>query len=289
MTKVFEYQPGRRRTTGIVLGVIGIALNLLLYFIKATAGRCTGSIAVTADAYNNLLDMGKSGLALFGFWLSDRKRTRHFPHGFGRIEYLFGFIISGAILAIGGKVMISSIEKVIEPDPITPDILSAIMLTATIGIKMLMYLLNRHFGIKYDSTVMRATAADSLSDCFATVGILITMGIWVVCGLNIDGICGVMVAVCILWAGIISFKESLSPLLGCAPDEELTDDIREIITEYDSQISIEEISVHDYGPCAYTADIRLAGEDINIYSIKEQLKDKLGIQCVIEIEQHRSG
>lgn len=276
-----------RRRTGILLGAVGMALNLLLFFLKGSAGKSAGSIAITADSFNNLSDVGSSALSLTGFLLSDMRRTRRYPYGWGRIEYLFGMGISGAILAVGIHLLLSSVCKILHPDPITPGLYPAIILLLAILIKSGMYAYNRRYGRALDSAVLRAAAVDSLCDCIATLAILLSMGLTAVFGINADGICGMMVALCILYAGIISLKDALSPLLGRGISDEYRRAIADIVYACGHIKSIERIEVHDYGPGARTADIELCGE-VNLSRLKKTLYSRMGLYSVIEIHSHSS-
>ncbi len=272
----------RRRALGILFSGLGIALNLSLFLLKTIAGTISGSIAITADAFNNLSDAGSSLLSLLGFKLADVRTGSRYPFGIGRVEYLSGMLISAAILSVGGRLMISSIQKIVHPTATQPRLCVVVILLFAIGIKLFMYLYNRHFGRSLDSSGMRAAAVDSLSDCFATLAILLSMAVERLCGVNIDGICGVMVAMCILYAGALSMKDALSPLLGAAASDKTIDDIADIVCAHSAQILTLDIRVHDYGPMRRIAEITLSGT-ADSRRIKSALTEELGMDSVIEV------
>lgn len=237
-----------RKAAGMILSLMGIVFNLILFGLKYTAGVLSGSIAITADGFNNLADAGSCVLALLGFKLGDMKPTRTYPFGYGRLEYLSGLLISAAILAIGAKMMYSSIGKIIDPRPVDGKPAVIVILLLSIAIKGYMYLYNTRVGRAIRSSGMRAAALDSLSDCFATLAILAAIAIEKLSGLHADGYTGVLVAMCILYAGAISVKESLEPLLGRAIDSADLSQLQDIIQSHRDIRGVHDIALHDYGP-----------------------------------------
>ena len=214
-----------RRAYGILCGTLGIALNLLLFAGKYLAGFLSGSIAVMADAFNNLSDAGSSVITLLGFQFAGQAADEEHPFGHGRIEYLSGLAVSIAIIVMGVELGRSSIEKIIHPEAVDTGVLSMAILLASVAVKLYMSFYNRRIGAKIDSAAMKATAMDSLSDALATSMVLISMLIMKFTGVNVDGWCGVLVAVFILKAGYEAAKETLNPLLGQAPEPEFIEEI----------------------------------------------------------------
>ena len=240
--------PAVRSAYGTLCGVVGIFLNLVLCAFKFFAGSLTGSVAITADAVNNLTDAGSSVISLLGFAFAGKKPDPDHPFGHGRIEYLAGLVLSFAILFMGVELAIGSVQKILNPQPVEAGLLPALILLAAIGVKLYMASYNRRVGEMIDSPSVRATAVDSLSDSVATLVVLASMGVSHFLQLNIDGLAGLAVAVFILLAGWNTLKDTLSPLLGQAPDPELVQRVAEIVLSYPEVVGIHDMIIHDYGP-----------------------------------------
>lgn len=281
-----------RRAYGILCGTLGIALNLLLFAGKYLAGFLSGSIAVMADAFNNLSDAGSSVITLLGFQFAGQAADEEHPFGHGRIEYLSGLAVSIAIIVMGVELGRSSIEKIIHPEAVDTGVLSMAILLASVAVKLYMSFYNRRIGAKIDSAAMKATAMDSLSDALATSMVLISMLIMKFIGVNVDGWCGVLVAVFILKAGYEAAKETLNPLLGQAPEPEFIEEIQNIVLSRPEIIGIHDLVVHDYGPGHRM--VSLHGEvdgsqDIfelhdAIDGVEMELQERLGCQAVIHMD-----
>ena len=205
--------PAVRERYGLLSGAVGIFLNLLLSAGKMLAGLLTGSIAVTADAFNNLSDAGSSVVTLVGFKLAGQKADDGHPFGHGRIEYLAGLLVSLLILMVGVELGKSSIEKIFHPEAVDFSILSVIILAASILVKLWMCLFNRKLGRRIGSAAMEATATDSLSDVVATSAVLAGTLVGGLTGVSIDGWIGAVVAVFILRAGWGAAKDTIDLLL----------------------------------------------------------------------------
>ena len=281
-----------RRAYGMLCSLVGIGLNILLFAGKYLAGRLSGSIAVTADAFNNLSDAGSSLMTLVGFKFAGMKPDKDHPFGHGRIEYVSGFCVSLAILLMGVELLKTSAEKIIHPEPVDTGLLTGGILLASVAVKLYMAFYNRSIGKKIDSSAMRATAADSLSDAVATTVVFLSMVIMRTAGVNVDGWCGALVALFILYAGYGAARDTLSPLLGQAPDPELIRQIRDITMAHKEIIGIHDLVVHDYGPGRIM--ISLHGEvpgDGDIFELHEvidevetELNEKLGCEAVIHMD-----
>ena len=240
--------PAVRAAYGTLCSAVGIALNLLLCLGKLLAGVMSGSVAIVADALNNLSDAGSSIVTLLGFKLAGKKPDADHPFGHGRMEYLSGLAVSLLILLMGVEMFKSSFEKIREPEPVVFSWVAVGVLVASIAVKFYMSWYNRRIGEKIRSTAMTATAVDSLSDCISTAAVLIATVIGGFTPLQIDGYAGLVVACFILFAGYNAARDTISPLLGQAPDEELVHTIQSIVLEYPHIVGIHDLVVHDYGP-----------------------------------------
>ena len=223
----------RRKAYGVLCGAVGIGLNVLLFLGKFFAGTLAGSIAITADAFNNLSDAGSSFVTLLGFQLAGQKPDSDHPFGHGRIEYLSGLVVSMLILLMGFELAKSSLQKILHPEMVTFSPLVLGILVVSIAVKFYMFLYNRSIGRKINSPGMMATSIDSISDVVTTLSVLVGMVIGQMTGLQVDGWCGVLVAGFILYSGIKSTVETLSPLLGNPPEQEFVDQIESIVLAYD--------------------------------------------------------
>lgn len=281
-----------RREYGMLSSIVGIGLNILLFVGKYFAGVISGSIAITADAFNNLSDAGSSLITLIGFKFSGRKADAEHPFGHGRVEYVSGFIVSVAIILVGFELAKSSISKIISPSPVDTSMISIIILIVSIGVKVYMSIYNKKIGNKIDSAAMKATAIDSLSDSIATSVVLLSMIVMKITNIAIDGWSGILVAVFILYAGYNAAKDTLSPLLGQVPDPQFISRIEDIVIAHEEIIGIHDLVVHDYGPGRIM--ISLHGEvpgDGDIFKIhdaidriEEELNTKLGCESVIHMD-----
>ncbi len=288
-----NYADGRvRRAYGMLCSVVGIVLNLLLFAGKYAAGAISGSIAIMADAFNNLSDGGSSLITLVGFRFSGMKPDKDHPFGHGRIEYISGFAVSVAIIVMGFELGKSSVMKLFEPEPVEASWLSMAILAASIAIKLYMYVYNRAIGGKISSDAMRATAADSLSDAVATTAVLLCMGIYMVWGIDLDAWCGILVAAFILRTGYEAARDTLTPLLGRAPDPELVSEIRDIVMAHEPIVGIHDLVVHDYGPgrlmislhCEVPEDGDILEMHEAIDHIERELTERLGCDAVIHMD-----
>ena len=237
-----------RRKYGMLAGGLGIALNLFLFASKFAVGLLTNAISVTADAFNNLSDAGSSIITLIGFKLSGQKPDNEHPFGHGRIEYISGLFVSVIILIVAFELIKTSFNKIIHPEEVVVSAYTFIFLSISIIVKIYMFAYNMIYGKKISSSVMKATAFDSISDTAATFVVLICSILYSVFGLKIDAYAGIAVGLFIAYVGIKSLSETVSPLLGKTPDPELVKQIEEIVNESDCVIGIHDMIVHDYGP-----------------------------------------
>ena len=237
-----------RSAYGYLCGIVGIVINILLFGGKFIAGFISGSVAVTADAFNNLSDAGSSVISLIGFRLASQKPDPHHPFGHGRFEYIASLIISMVIIMMGFELGRDSVMKIINPSEVEYSALTFIILGISILAKFYMFIYNRSVGKKIDSSTLRATATDSISDTVSTIAVLVSAILTVKTGIMIDGWVGLAVAGFIMFAGISSAKETIDSLLGTPPDEEFCKSVEEIVLSHDGMIGIHDMIVHNYGP-----------------------------------------
>lgn len=271
--------PKVRQSYGVVSGALGIALNVLLFTGKFFAGLISHSIAITADAFNNLSDAGASFITLAGFKLSSQKPDTDHPFGHGRFEYLSGLFVAVIILLMGLELLKSSIDKIIHPSTLDYSPLVIAILMISIAVKLYMTLYNRRFGRKLNSSAMRATATDSLSDAIATTVVLIATLIGNFTGFMIDGWCGLLVALFILYAGFHSMRDTMNPLLGQAPDPEFVKQIEELVLTETNILGLHDLIVHDYGPgrtmISLHAEVSAEGDILTLHDIIDNMERKL--------------
>ena len=281
-----------RKAYGTLCGAVGICLNILLFAGKFFAGTVSGSIAITADAFNNLSDAGSSAVTLLGFQLGGQKADKDHPFGHGRIEYLSGLVVAMLIVLMGFELAKSSVRKIRSPAPVDSSPLVLCILAASVCVKLYMFFYNRAGGKKYDSPAMIATAMDSLSDCVATTAVLIATLVGRFTGWLVDGWCGIVVAVFILWSGLNAGKETLDPLLGRPPTPEFVDHIRDLVMSHPKVIGIHDLIVHDYGPGRVMISLHAevsASENVlelhdEIDNVEKEVKERLGCDAVIHMD-----
>lgn len=237
-----------RSAYGYLCGIVGIVINILLFGGKFLAGFLSGSVAVTADAFNNLSDAGSSIISLIGFRLASQKPDPHHPFGHGRFEYIASLIISMVIIMMGFELGKDSIGKIIVPEKVEYSWITFAVLIVSIFAKFYMFIYNRSIGKKIDSSTLRATATDSISDTVSTFAVLISAILTVSTEIVIDGWVGLAVAGFIMFAGISSAKETIDSLLGTPPDEEFCKKVEDIVLSHDGMIGIHDMIVHNYGP-----------------------------------------
>ena len=283
---------GVRRAYGMLCSLTGIGLNILLFLGKYLAGRLSGSIAMTADAFNNLSDAGSSVITLLGFRMAAKKRDPGHPFGHGRIEYLSGVAVSLIIIVVGVQLGLESINKIVSPEPVDAGLVPMLVLVASICVKGYMFAYNRGIGRKINSPGMSATAMDSLSDSIATSVVLISMLLARFADVNVDGWGGAAVAVFIIFSGFKAAKETLSPLLGNPPDPQLVRDITDIVMSHPEVLNVHDLIVHDYGPGRLMISLHAeVPGDGDIYALHDaidtaeyELQQKLGCSAVIHMD-----
>ena len=237
-----------REAYGTLGSVTGIIVNIILAISKYIAGLLSGSISVTADAINNLSDAGSSIISLIGVKLSAKPADKDHPYGHGRVEYISALIVAFFVLLMGIELFKSSVDKIVNPDPVKFNWISLIILVVSILAKLWLGLFNRYLGKQINSAPMLAVMKDSFSDCLATSVALISIVVSAFSDINIDGYLGIIVAGFIFIAGINIIKDTMADLLGKPADKEFTEKIEEKILSYDKIVGVHDMIVHDYGP-----------------------------------------
>ncbi|MEG0765412.1 MAG: cation diffusion facilitator family transporter, partial [Pseudoflavonifractor sp.] len=240
--------PTVRQRYGALSGIIGIFLNLMVSLGKFFGGLVTGSIAITADAFNNLSDAGSSLVTVVGFHMAGKRADDDHPFGHGRIEYLTGLAVAVAILVVGLELGKSSILKILHPEAVSFSLAAVMILCVSIFVKLWMCYFNRGLAKRIGSAAMAATAADSLSDVVTTSAVLLGTLVAHFFHVNIDGWVGIVVAAFILKSGWGAAKDTLNPLLGQSPDPALVRGIQETVLSHKEIQGLHDLIIHDYGP-----------------------------------------
>ena len=283
---------GVREAYGTLSGILGIVLNALLFAAKYFAGMIAGSIAIMADSFNNLADAGSSLITLFGFKLAGQKPHSDHPFGHGRYEYIAGLIVSLLILMMGFSLLKDSVGKIFHPEEVEFNMVSAGILVVSVAVKLYMSFYNRALAGKINSVAMKATATDSLSDAIATAVVLISMIVGHFTGLAIDGYTGALVALMIIWAGFCAARDTISPLLGTAPDSDYVNRVYSIVLACPMVTGVHDLVIHDYGAgrrmISLHAEVPADGNIIATHDaidlIEKQLAEELRCHAVIHMD-----
>ena len=281
-----------RRAYGMLCSIVGIALNVFLFAGKYLAGVISGSIAITADAFNNLSDAGSSFISLVGFKFSGMKADADHPFGHGRIEYISAFIVAFLVIQVGFSLFKTSVGKILHPEPMTFKWISVVILILSICVKFWLSAFNRKLGKRINSKVMLATAADAMGDVVTTGAAalsLLVFGLW---NVNIDGITGLMVSAAVLFAGYNIAKDTLAPLIGEAIPPEVYEEISSFVEGFDGILGTHDLIVHNYGPSKSMASIHAevsAGAEIAeshaiVDRIEREAARKMGLLLVIHMD-----
>ena len=260
-----KFVPDHEKTTdtkvrtayGKLSSVVSIVSNLLLFALKILAGILSASVAITADAFNNLSDASSGIITLLGFKMASKPADPEHPYGHARYEYLSGLLISVLILVIGVELFKSGVDKILHPQVTVFRWITAGILLASIAVKLWLCLFNRKIGILIDSGTLKAASADSRNDVLATAAVLASTVISHFTRIDLDGYMGVAVAAFILYSGVGMVKETISPLLGSAPDPETVQMIRDKIMNYPGVLGTHDLMLHDYGPGRQFASVHV--------------------------------
>ena len=284
--------PSVRRAYGVMTGAVGIAANILLAVLKLLAGALSGSISITADAVNNLSDAGSQLISLISFRISAKPADRDHPFGHARIEYVASMIVSFLVLLVGVELLRGSVRKIRAPEPIDFRPVVLIILLVSVAVKLWLFFFNRKIGKKIDSTVIRATGTDSLSDAAATSAVLISALISHFTGFDTDAYMGILVAVIILIAGVKILNETKNSILGGAPDPKVVADILALAREYPAVLGVHDLMVHSYGAgntiASFHAEVDGA-QDIfvthdAIDMLEKEIYSRLGVRATVHMD-----
>ena len=266
--------------------------NVLLSALKFVIGTITNSIAITADAFNNLSDVASSVVTLAGFKMAYKPADKEHPFGHGRFEYISGFTVSIIILLLGLELIKSSVEKIIHPEEIVFSVPALCILAFSILLKLGMCFFNRALAVKIRSEALKATSMDSLTDSIATFAILLSVLMSHFFGWKIDGYIGILVALFIIFTGVNTARDTIGPLLGQEPDPDLIEKIKTITMSYEEILGMHDLVVHNYGPgrvfASLHAEVSARGDILKSHDVidlcERELQKKLGILVVIHMD-----
>ncbi len=237
-----------RKKTGYFVSITGIIFNILLSAAKLTIGIFVHSIAIMADAVNNIFDTISSVITLLGFKLSEKPADREHPYGHGRLEYISGLVISIIVIIIGLQFIKSSFLRILHPDIVKFDLVSFIIMLLSILVKVFITFLNKGAGEMIDSKAMKATSIDSLGDVFTTMVVIVPMISSLFTTVQVDGYFGILVSLMIIKNGIEMIKETIGPILGEEPDRELVELIHKDLESEPLIKNVHDFHAHNYGP-----------------------------------------
>ena len=279
-----------RERYGTLAAAVGILSNIFLCIIKGLIGLFSGSIAVTADAVNNLSDAGSSVITLLAFKIAGKPADEEHPYGHARMEYISGMAVSFIIILLGLELMGSSFEKILHPEEVGVSALTYLVLIVSIAVKLWQGMFNRNLGKRISSEALQATAADSLNDVFSTGAVLLSTLVYQFTAVPIDGWVGMLVAIFITVSGVKLIMETGSPLLGQAPDPQMVRELEEKITAYDGVIGIHDLQVHNYGPGRVFATVHVevpANRDILVsHDIIDNIEREVGHEMNLNLVIH---
>lgn len=281
-----------RNSYGFFGGIIGITVNIILFIIKFSVGMIVSSVAISADAFNNLSDAGSSFVTILGFKLASKPADKEHPFGHGRIEYLSALIVAFMVMLVGFQFIKTSFDKIISPVPVAFEFVPFILLLVSIVLKIWLSRFNKYVGEKINSAALRAASMDALGDVFTTSCVAISFLAAKFISFPIDGYIGLAVALFIVYSGFNLIKDTIDPLLGEAPDPELVKSIQSMILSYDNILGTHDLVIHNYGPGKCMASIHAEiPSEISVVKIHEiidkaerEISKELKIYLVIHID-----
>lgn len=281
-----------RASVGKLAGATGIVCNIILFLGKLIAGLLAGSVAIVADAVNNLSDASSSVVTLLGFRLAQRPADQDHPYGHARYEYLSGLMVAVLILVIGVELVKSSVGKIIHPEAIDFSLLTVGILVASVLVKLWMSMFFGALGKRINSLTLQATSVDSRNDVVSTIAVLAGCLVGYVFHVNIDGFVGLLVALFILYSGVNIVKETISPLLGKQADEVLVEKIKSLVFSHGEVLNVHDLLIHDYGPgrcfASIHAEVSARLDPMKVHDILDNIEcevlDKLNVHLVIHYD-----
>ncbi len=281
-----------RESYGYLGGIIGIIVNVILFSIKLSVGLLVNSIAVIADAFNNLSDVGGSLVTILGFKLSSKPADKEHPFGHGRLEYISGLIVAFLVIMVGIEFVKSSFSRIKNPVAVEFSLVPFILLLVSISFKVWLSRFYKGIGNKINSSALKASSVDSISDVISSSTVVLSLLLSKFTTLPIDGYIGLVVSLVILYAGFNLIKDTLNPLLGMCPDEELVEDIHKLLLSYEHIDGTHDLLVHNYGPGRIIAsvhaeiplDISVVAAHEVIDRAEKEISTKLGIYLLIHMD-----
>lgn len=264
-----------RTAYGVLASVVGILCNVLLFIVKCAVGYFLHSISVMADAFNNLSDAGSSVIGLVGVKMASKPADRDHPFGHGRIEYIAALIVAFLVMEVGFSFFKDAVAKIREPETLKFQAMSVVILALSVGVKLWLGFFNRKLGLRIDSKVMMATAADALGDVVTTSATIASLLFFWATGVNIDGIVGLGVSLVVMWAGVGIAKDTLEPLIGEAVEPEEYERITDFVEGYEGVLGSHDLIVHNYGPGRSMASIHAeVPNDVGI-EVSHEIVDRI--------------
>ena len=281
-----------RASMGKLAGATGIVCNIFLFLGKLLAGLLAGSVAIVADAVNNLSDASSSVVTLLGFRLAQQPADQDHPYGHARYEYLSGLMVAVLILVIGVELVKSSVGKIIHPEAIDFSLITVGILVASVLVKLWMSMFFGALGKRIHSLTLQATSVDSRNDVVSTIAVLAGCLVGYIFRVNIDGYVGLLVAVFILYSGVNIVKETISPLLGEQADEELVGKIKTLVLSDEAVLNVHDLLIHDYGPgrcfASIHAEVSARLDPMEVHDMLDDIEckvlDQLNVHLVIHYD-----
>ena len=281
-----------RTQYGVLSSIVGIWCNVLLFIVKLIIGVSVHSIAVLADAFNNLSDAASSIIGFVGIKMASKPADKKHPFGHGRMEYIAAFVVAFVVIEVGLSLFKTSIGKIMAPQEIIFEWISFCILILSVGVKLWLAAFNKKYGKQIDSKIMLATAADSMGDVITTSATIITIAVSCFTGFNIDAIVGLIVSAVVMWSGVMIAKDTLEPLIGQAADPVLYRRVTEIVESHEGIKGTHDLVIHNYGPHKSMASIHAeVPNDINIEKshevidhIEKEVQEKLDMGLVIHMD-----
>lgn len=272
-----------RTAYGVLASIVGICCNLLLFAAKLFLGLAVHSISVMADAFNNLSDAASSIIGFIGVKMAQKPADQDHPFGHGRIEYISAFIVAFIVIQVGFSLFKTSVGKIREPQEMVFNSVFIAVLLLSIGVKLWLGMFNKTLGKRIHSTVMMAAAADSLGDVAATSSAILSLLVFGIFGVNIDGIIGLVVSVAVMAGGVNIAKDTLAPLIGEAIDPKIYKEIKEFVEKYRGIVGTHDLIVHNYGPSKSMASIHAEVPSDENIEVSHEIIDTIERDCFREL------
>ncbi len=278
--------PKVRARYGAAAGGLGIVSNVFLFIGKLIAGIISGSVAIVADAINNLSDCLTSFITLLGFKLSSKPADKEHPFGHARLEYITALVVAFVILVIGVEVGKAGVEKIVSGEVSEFSVVSCVILSVSILIKLCLSFIYKGLGKSTDSGALSAMSEDSRNDCFSTLAVLASSLIMLFWGVNLDGYLAVVVAFMIVGSAVGLIKDTVDPLLGKPPEKEVIENIEKKLKSYDGVLGIHDLMVHNYGPLTTFATVHIEVDAAADVMISHDLLDNIERDFAKEMKVH---